>query len=94
MDKVTEFINRVSTAWVTIGVLLLTVGFNNLGPVNLVELFGQDFLNATLELLGAVNIYIGFIKGRIITSADTLSTKSIDKINKSAFALNPFKCTL
>ena len=90
MDKVQEFISKVSAAWVSIGLLITALGINNVGNIDLSELFSAESLDGLTAVAGAIITYIGYLKSKVIVATEA-GVKAFSAGAKSAFAFNPFK---
>ena len=93
MDKIQDFISKVSAAWVSIGLLITALGISNVGNINLSELFSAESLEGLTAVAGAIITYIGYLKSKVIIATDA-GVKAFSAGSKSSLAFNPFKFSI
>lgn len=93
MEKVEEFIGRISTVYVLIGAILAAAGFNSIGIIDLTAVFSQETLDAINQVAGAVFMFIGYLKSKVVVATEGV-VQAMSAKSKGSFALNPLKFSL
>lgn len=87
-----EYIKKVAVAYYAVGAVLMAIGINQLGPVLVGPLFSEETITALIEVLGAISIFVGYLKSNVIVE-DTAELQS-KVFKKSSFAWNPLSFKL
>jgi len=93
MTNLPSWVGRVTTTWVAIGSLLIVLGAQGVNVPDIISgIFSQDFVDAAIQVIGAVLTFAQFIRG-IFASQPPADGKVqlLSTGQKRTFALNPFK---
>lgn len=95
MGNLPPWVAKVTAAWVAIGTLLVVIGAQGVAlPEQVTAIFSQEFVDATMQVVGAVLAYYQFVRGIFATKEPAGEVQILTAGKKRAFALNPFKLSV
>ena len=104
MTNLPSWVAKVTTAWVAAGTFLIILGSQGVAlPDFITSLFSQAFVDAVLQVVGAIITFVQFIRTIFVVEAEASYARMVQMnpnaqhqartYSKTAFALNPFKLT-
>lgn len=95
MENLPPWAQRAIQIWLTIGTILMAFGSHIVAlPAWLPAFFQQDFVDATMLVIGALITYWQHIRVKVALApkeVNTIRLASVDQKTKTAYILNPFK---
>lgn len=93
MDKILSFITRVQVLWVAVGSFLIVIGGQLNLPDWVSDVFSQQFIDNLADIVGAILIYLQYLKGLFASKIEEGAVAALDKASKLSYLL-PWKLKL
>lgn len=92
MNNLPSWVTKVTSTWVAIGAFLVVLGTQGINlPDVLADIFSQTFVDAFLQVIGAVLTFVQFVRVIFAKKGEEGAVQILSKNDKIKFALNPFK---